>query len=84
MTESKDAGVLTQIPFGRLATDLAEWASASGNVGQVATFYELASGAETTGYSFNGLDEAIIKQALNILQDRGQAEIIGDDGVKFL
>ena len=52
LTKDKESGILSQISFSKLALDLADWASASGNIDQVCTFYELATGPETGKYLF--------------------------------
>ncbi|GMH74998.1 hypothetical protein TL16_g06618, partial [Triparma laevis f. inornata] len=71
-----------------LAGDLLAWATRSGFIGQVCTLYELSSGEDSEGASFQGADEELIRRALAILEDRGQVAIFkGDtseeDGVKF-
>jgi ESCRT-II complex subunit VPS25 len=71
-----------------LATDIYEWATASGNIGSVCTLYELHSGEDINGMSFEGLDEELLRRALAILEDEGKCTIFkGDtseeDGIKF-
>ncbi|GMH84551.1 hypothetical protein TrVE_jg13791 [Triparma verrucosa] len=71
-----------------LAGDLLAWADRSGFKGQVCTLYELSSGEDSEGASFEGADEELIRRALAILEERGQVAIFkGDtseeDGVKF-
>ena len=71
-----------------LATDIYEWAVQSGNVGSVCTLYELHSGEDVNGMSFEGLDEELLRRALAILEDEGKCTIFkGDtsdeDGIKF-
>ena len=38
-------------PFDVLARDIYDWAVASGNTGQVCTFYELHAGSDTREFS---------------------------------
>jgi hypothetical protein len=50
--------------------------------------YELHSGEDVIGMSFQGADEELLRQALQILQDRGKCTVFkGDtseeDGIKF-
>ena len=71
-----------------LATDIYEWAKASGNVGSVCTVYELHSGEDVHGMSFQGVDEDLLRRALSILEDEGkcaifQGETSSEDGIKF-
>jgi ESCRT-II complex subunit VPS25 len=71
-----------------LATDIYEWAVANGNIGSVCTLYELHSGEDVHGMSFQGVDEEVLRRALAILEDQGKCAIFkGDtsdeDGIKF-
>jgi ESCRT-II complex subunit VPS25 len=71
-----------------LATDIYEWAVANGNIGSVCTLYELHSGEDVNGMSFQGIDEEILRRALGILEDQGkcamfQGETSSEDGIKF-
>ena len=52
------------------------------------TLYELHSGEDVDGQSFEGADTELIRRAINILEDRGQCrmfkgETSEEDGVKF-
>ena len=72
-----------------LATDIYEWAVANGNIGSVCTIYELHSGEDVHGMSFQGIDEEILRRALAILEDEGkcaifQGETSSEDGIKFV
>ena len=71
-----------------LATDIYEWAVLNNNIGSVCTLYELHSGEDVNGMSFEGLDEELLRRALAILEDEGKCTIFqGDtsdeDGIKF-
>jgi len=71
-----------------LATDIYEWASATGNIGGICTLYELHSGEDVNGMSFQGIDEELLRRALAILEDEGkctvfQGETSSEDGIKF-
>ncbi|NXG19859.1 VPS25 protein, partial [Grallaria varia] len=62
------------------------WVSRNGLTNSVFTLYELASGDDTEGEEFHGLDEAVLLRALQALQQEHKAEIITLDdgrGVKF-
>ena len=71
-----------------LATDIYEWAVANGNIGSVCTVYELHSGEDVHGMSFQGVDEELLRRALGILEDQGKCTIFqgdtsSEDGIKF-
>eukprot|EP00980_Cylindrotheca_fusiformis_P004224 scaffold918_cov126-Cylindrotheca_fusiformis.AAC.3 len=71
-----------------LATDIYEWAIQNGNIGSVCTVYELHSGEDVNGMSFEGLDEELLRRALTILEDEGKCTIFkgdtsSEDGIKF-
>jgi len=71
-----------------LATDVYEWASATGNVPGICTLYELHSGEDVHGTSFEGIDEELLRRALAILEGQGlcvvfRGETSSEDGVKF-
>jgi len=72
----------------QLAADIYHWAQANGHVGAVCTVYELHSGEDVSGMSFQGADEELLRRALQILQDQGKCTVFkGDtseeDGIKF-
>jgi ESCRT-II complex subunit VPS25 len=63
-------------------------AQQNGYVGSVCTVYELHSGEDVNGMSFQGADEELLRRALAILEERGKCTIFkGDtseeDGIKF-
>lgn len=71
-----------------LATDIYEWAVANGNIGGVCTVFELHSGEDIHGMSFQGVDEELLRRALSLLEDQGKCTVFqGDtsleDGIKF-
>jgi ESCRT-II complex subunit VPS25 len=71
-----------------IASDLYDWATTHGVVGSVCTLYELHSGEDVGGMSFQGLDEELLRRALEILQSQGkctifQGETSSEDGIKF-
>lgn len=71
-----------------LATDIYEWAVSNGNIGTVCTLYELHSGEDVNGMSFQGIDEEVLRRALIILEDEGKCAIFkgdtsSEDGIKF-
>ncbi len=72
----------------QLATDIYEWAAANGYINSVCTVYELHSGEDVNGMSFQGADEELLRRALGILQDQGKCTIFkgetsSEDGIKF-
>eukprot|EP00934_Nitzschia_sp_Nitz4_P008912 Nitzschia sp. Nitz4//scaffold72_size95085//83385//84208//NITZ4_004771-RA/size95085-augustus-gene-0.67-mRNA-1//1//CDS//3329557408//8902//frame0 len=71
-----------------LATDIYQWAVQNGQIGSVCTMYELHSGEDVHGMSFQGLDEELLRRALNILEEEGKCTIFNgetssEDGIKF-
>jgi ESCRT-II complex subunit VPS25 len=72
----------------QLAADIHQWAEKNGYFGSVCTVYELHSGEDVNGMSFQGADEELLRRALQILQDQGKCTVFkGDtseeDGIKF-
>jgi ESCRT-II complex subunit VPS25 len=72
----------------QLASDIYEWAVANCNIGSVCTVYELHSGEDVHGMSFQGADEELLRRALSILEDQGKCalfkgETSSEDGIKF-
>ncbi len=72
----------------QLAADIYHWAEQSGHIGSVCTVYELHSGEDVHGLSFQGVDEELLRRALAILENSGKCTIFkGDtseeDGIKF-
>uniref|UniRef100_A0A7S1Y122 ESCRT-II complex subunit VPS25 n=1 Tax=Grammatophora oceanica TaxID=210454 RepID=A0A7S1Y122_9STRA len=72
----------------QLASDVYIWAEQNGFVGSICTIYELHSGEDVNGMSFQGADEELLRRALAILEEQGKCTIFqGDasdeDGIKF-
>lgn len=72
----------------QLASDVYVWAQSNGYIGSVCTIYELHSGEDVNGMSFQGADEDLLRRALLILADQGkctifQGETSSEDGIKF-
>jgi ESCRT-II complex subunit VPS25 len=72
----------------QLATDIYQWADANQYINNICTLYELHSGEDVNGMSFQGADEELLRRALSILEDQGKCAIFkGDtsqeDGIKF-
>ena len=73
-----------------LASEIYSWAVGENLVGNVATLYEMVEGNDYGGDSpFKGIDTAVIRKALVILQASGKCVVIDgaspeEDGVKFL
>lgn len=72
----------------QLATDIYQWAVQQGYLNAVCTVYELHSGEDVNGMSFQGADEELLRRALNILEQQGKCTIFKgetseEDGIKF-
>ena len=72
----------------QLASDIYDWAVANGYINSVCTVYELHSGEDVNGMSFQGADEELLRRALGILEGQGKCtmfkgETSSDDGIKF-
>ena len=72
----------------QLASDIYDWAVANGYINSVCTVYELHSGEDVYGMSFQGADEELLRRALGILEGQGKCtmfkgETSSDDGIKF-
>jgi len=72
----------------QLASDVYDWAAANGYINSVCTVYELHSGEDVNGMSFQGADEELLRRALGILEDQGKCTIFkgetsSEDGIKF-
>ena len=77
----------------QLALDIYTWAenngyAGSGSTGGICTLYELHSGEDIHGMSFQGADEELLLRALQILQQQGKCTIFQGDtssehGIKF-
>ena len=72
----------------QLATDIYQWAEKNGYINSVCTVYELHSGEDVNGMSFQGADEELLRRALSMLEQRGKCTIFKgetseEDGIKF-
>mmetsp|Transcript_27211 Transcript_27211/g.41771 ORF Transcript_27211/g.41771 Transcript_27211/m.41771 type:complete len:148 (-) Transcript_27211:76-519(-) len=73
----------------QLASDVYDWAMANGFQNSVCTLYELHSGEDVNGMSFQGADEELLRRALRILESQGKCTIFkgetsDEDGIKFV
>ncbi|KAG5447856.1 Vacuolar protein-sorting-associated protein 25 [Clonorchis sinensis] len=66
------------------ASLISSWARASGHGNSVCTLFELTDGEDTEHEPFHGLDRTVLIQALQCLEKRGEAALMGEEGVKFL
>jgi len=72
-----------------LAVDIYTWAEQHGySGGGICTVYELHSGEDVNGMSFQGCDEELLRRALAILESQHkctvfQGETSTEDGIKF-
>lgn len=72
---------------GQWAKIIYKYASDTGLINTVCTFYELTSGDDVRGQDFYGLDESVLRKALQELEKDRKAALIsfeGSEGVKFL
>ena len=72
----------------QLAADILQWAERNGYVGTVCTVYELHSGEDVNGMSFQGADEELLRRAIAILENQGRCTLFkgdtsSEDGIKF-
>jgi len=73
----------------QLASDIYEWAQVHGfGGGGVCTVYELHSGEDVHGMSFQGADEELLRRGLEVLEHQGkctmfQGDTSSEDGIKF-
>jgi len=72
----------------QFAADIYQWAEKNGFIGSVCTIYELHSGEDVDGTSFQGADEELFRRALAILEEQGKCvvfkgETSSEDGIKF-
>eukprot|EP00559_Dactyliosolen_fragilissimus_P007375 CAMPEP_0184871056 /NCGR_PEP_ID=MMETSP0580-20130426/39722_1 /TAXON_ID=1118495 /ORGANISM="Dactyliosolen fragilissimus" /LENGTH=169 /DNA_ID=CAMNT_0027373501 /DNA_START=60 /DNA_END=566 /DNA_ORIENTATION=+ len=63
----------------QLASDIYDWAQRNGFINSVCTLYELHSGEDINGTSFQGADEELIRRALSILEEQGKCTIFQGD-----
>ena len=72
----------------QLASDIYAWADANGYIGSICTVYELHSGEDVNGMSFEGADSDLLRRSLSILENQGKCivfkgETSSEDGIKF-
>lgn len=72
-----------------LASDIYSWAEKNGYINSVCTLFELHSGEDINGMSFEGADEELLKKALVVLERQGKCAIFKgetseEDGIKFI
>mmetsp|Transcript_6569 Transcript_6569/g.9575 ORF Transcript_6569/g.9575 Transcript_6569/m.9575 type:complete len:178 (-) Transcript_6569:194-727(-) len=72
----------------QLASDLYDWAEKNGFINSVCTVYELHSGEDVNGMSFQGADEQLLRRALAVLESQGRCTVFkgetsSEDGIKF-
>ena len=80
--------IMTESPAS-IASQLMDWASTTGNIDSMMTFYELCAGDGYTTAAFAHVDKSILRRALELLVQSGKVLLVpgetGDeDGVKFL
>ena len=72
----------------QLASDIYDWATANGYLNSICTLYELHSGEDVHGMSFQGVDEELLRRALGVLEGMGKCTVFKgetseEDGIKF-
>lgn len=72
----------------QLASDIYAWAEVNGYINSVCTVYELHSGEDVNGMSFEGADEELLRRSLAILENQCKCtmfkgETSEEDGIKF-
>ena len=72
----------------QLASDIYDWATANGYINSICTLYELHSGEDVHGMSFQGVDEELLRRALGVLESMGKCAVFKgesseEDGIKF-
>ena len=87
-TDTKTRCRILWRPPEQLATDIYQWAEQKGYLNSVCTLYELHSGEDVHGMSFQGADEELLRRALAILQQQGKCAVFkgetsSEDGIKF-
>ncbi|ANB13316.1 ESCRT-II subunit protein VPS25 [Sugiyamaella lignohabitans] len=58
------------------ATDIRRWVDSTGQTGSVLTFYEIAHGDLVASQDFAGIDDTILRKAIDNLVSKNQAVII--------
>ncbi|XP_076810130.1 vacuolar protein-sorting-associated protein 25-like [Clavelina lepadiformis] len=59
------------------------WAAKAGYINTVCTLHEITQGINTTQEEFHGLEDWLLLRTLRLLESKGKAELIGEEGVKF-
>ncbi|EDW02097.1 vacuolar protein-sorting-associated protein 25 [Drosophila grimshawi] len=63
--------------YGNMVYD---WIQETGQTNSICTLYEIASGENTTQLEFHDVDEAVLLNALRLLEEKGKCELIEMDG----
>lgn len=73
-------------PLDEWAELIYKWAIDTGLTNTVCTMFEIVNGENSVDQEFYGLDEGIVRKALQTLEVKGRCELISMDdaeGVKF-
>uniref|UniRef100_A0A034WK59 Vacuolar protein-sorting-associated protein 25 n=2 Tax=Endopterygota TaxID=33392 RepID=A0A034WK59_BACDO len=63
-----------------------DWIQQTGQLNTICTLYEIASGENSEGTEFHGVDEAVLLNAFRTLENKGKCEVVQLDdsfGIKF-
>ncbi|CAD7011879.1 vacuolar protein-sorting-associated protein 25 [Ceratitis capitata] len=63
-----------------------DWIQQTGQLNTICTLYEIASGENSEGMEFHGIDEKVLLNALRTLEIKGKCEVVELDdsyGIKF-
>ncbi|XP_017487408.1 PREDICTED: vacuolar protein-sorting-associated protein 25-like [Rhagoletis zephyria] len=63
-----------------------DWIQQTGQMNTICTLYEIASGDNSEGMEFHGIDEAVLLNAMRVLENKGKCEVVQLDdsyGIKF-
>jgi len=87
--EKKNICLLSHRKIDEWSNILYTWASENGLMDTISTIYELSDGDSTQGAPFHGLQQQVIKLALQELEKHGKVTLVPGDnlsetGVKFL
>ena len=81
--KNKTSCVILWRTMNQWADVMYNWVMDNGAVNTVFTVLELCQGPDYENEEFHGLEDWFLIDIIKVLQDRGKAEMIGDEGVKF-
>ena len=81
--KNKTSCIVLWRTMNQWADILYNWVMENGAVNTVFTILELCQGADYENEQFYGLEDWFLVEIIQVLQSRGKAELIGEEGVKF-